>query len=665
MTTPASLPVKLLPSNIRPIAYRILSKKHGLNIQTDALSVLTETISSKFGAEWRGTRAQQYIEEIAKVWKQQDRGLFIDGTGLKQVIKEINKEKERSKSVEPVRATRTDTVEDEVANEQELKVAVLNWEDFFKFITPDIQPNYRFDRVRKQFSAKPAVGAKLGSTLFLSVEYFSLRYHLIMDRLSRDENFQKTSFSSMAAINTTLESRGKGTYDITLIKNVLGRDGNKFILFGLLSQNMNGNFILEDSSDYIELNMSQTYKTKGSFYCAGMCVIVEGIYSASGGSMSNDANVISGCFHVSNIGHPPAERREASLENYGHLDFMGIHSDSLSSSALVKVDKALKKKLSALEKVLVGHRLVMLGCNCFLDDFKIMTGLKKLFAKLEDQLTEQQDRPHNEQEKQLAIIMTGSFVSRPLTATNGSLSLISSSENYKNNFDNFAELLSKYPLVVNSCKFVLIPGSNDPWQSTHSLGRSSLNPLPQNPVPKVFVTRLERLLPKGNLILGWNPMRINYISQEIVLFRDDLMNKLKRNDIVFDHDLELERETLRKENSGKQLDIENIKTDDVHLSAKVKQARQLVKTLLDQGHLQPFLKDFRVVNPNYQHVMRIEPLPTSIALFDSRFECFEVTYNGCKVANLGNLVSNNNSRKFNYAEYTPSNKKYAFKELYF
>lgn len=665
MTTPASLPVKLLPSNIRPIAYRILSKKHGLNIQTDSLAILTEIISSRFGAEWRGPKAQQFMEDIAKVWKQQDRGLFVDGPGLKLVVKELSKDK--LDKLNPTKASRTDTLVDEVR--LETSQAVLNWQDFYKFITPDIQPNYVFDRVRKQFSSRPAVGTKLSETRSASIEYFNQRYHLILDRLSRDENFLKSSFSSMAAINTTGSSRSKNaTYDITLIKNVLGRDGNKFILFGLLSKNVNGNYILEDSSDYIELNLSQTYKTEGSFYAPGMCVIVEGIYSASGGSMSNDANVISGCFHVSNIGHPPAERRDASLENYGHLDFMGIHSElssTKSNSALVKVDKALKKKLTALEKALVGHRLVMLGCNCFLDDFKIMAGLKKLFAKLEDKLAEQQTRPDEEQEKRLAIIMTGSFVSRPLTATTGSLSLISGSENYKNNFDTFAELLSKFPLVVSQCKFVLIPGPNDPWQSTNSLGRSSLDTLPQNPVPKVFVTRLERLLPKGNLIFGWNPMRINYISQEIVLFRDDLMSKLKRNDIVFAHDLEIERANLKKENLGQELQIENINTDELHLSAKVKQARQLVKTVLDQGTLQPFLKDLRVINPCYQHAIRIEPLPTTIVLFDSKYESFEVTYNGCKVANIGNLISNHNSRKLNYSEYIPSSKKYAFKELYF
>ena len=35
-------------------------------------------------------RSQQFLEEVAKVWKIEDRGLFIDGDGLKQVLKDMN-----------------------------------------------------------------------------------------------------------------------------------------------------------------------------------------------------------------------------------------------------------------------------------------------------------------------------------------------------------------------------------------------------------------------------------------------------------------------------------------------------------------------------------------------------------------------------------------------
>lgn len=674
MSTPTPLPVKLQPSNLRPVAYRILSKKHGLNIQTDALVLLTEAVSTRFGTEWKGGKSQVFLEDIAKIWKHQDRGLFLDGVGLKQVLKEIvNKERKLSVKLERqessnlgdsmTKAARSDTLVDMNQYEDEGK---LNWEDFYKIITPDVQPCFEFKRNRKQFGLSTRNNNQLQHNLHTSIEYFNQRFHLIRDRLSRNENFQKKSFSSISLINTSNQNRNS-TYEITLIKNVLGRDGSKFVLFGLLSKNVNGDYILEDSSDYIELNILQAYKLEGSFYCVGMFVIVEGIYSASGGSMANDGNVISGCFHVSNIGQPPAERRDVSLENYGNLDFLGINDDGqeqklangkINSNMTIKINKSLKKKLVSLEKSLIEHKFIILGSNCFLDDIKILNGLTKLFGKIEESIIEDETPP-------LAIVMVGSFISQAFTATYSTNTTISNSENYKSNFDNLADILSKFPTLIKKTKFILIPGPNDPWQSTNSLGGSNLNILPQKPISKVFINRLERLLPKGNLIMGWNPTRIGYLSQEMVFIKDEIMNKFKRNDIIFESDLENERQILEQKETGGELNIENINTDEVHLLPKVKQARKLVKTLLDQGNLQPFLSNLKVINTNYNSTMRIEPLPTTIILFDSNFENFDVTYNGCKVINLTKLISNNNNRKLNFAEYYPSQKKFTFKDVYF
>lgn len=43
---------------------------------------------------------------------------------------------------------------------------------------------------------------------------------------------------------------------------MLGRDGQKFLLFGLLSKNSTDEYILEDSTGYIELNLNQAVKIK-------------------------------------------------------------------------------------------------------------------------------------------------------------------------------------------------------------------------------------------------------------------------------------------------------------------------------------------------------------------------------------------------------------------
>lgn len=668
MDSTTSLPVKLLLSNLRPIAYRVLSKKHGLNIKTEALVILTEVVSYKFGFEWKGPKSQKFLEDIAKIWKTEDRGIFIDGDGLKQVLKALD-----SSNKKPEKARRSDTLVDdiEMALEDDTKDdSSINWQDYFRIINPSSQPHYKYDRIKKQFTledSKPTLIEKLSSNLKSSIEMFNDRYYLIMDRLSRNENFRKTSFSSISSITKSLNNKSISN-EITLITNMLGRDGQKFILFGLLSRNPNGNFILEDCTENIELIMTQAYKTEGSFYGVGMFVIVEGIYSASGGTNNKSSDYMGGCFYVSNIGHPPAEKRELSMENYGNVDFLGINKeiDQSGHEKTLRMPKALRKKLVLVEKTLLDHKIILLGSECHLNDFKIIGGLTKFFKTLEVSFQEESDASIPSPNP-LAIVMIGSFSSKPLVPTSTSTSTISYSEEYKGNFDNLANILGECPQVIKRCKFVLIPGKNDPWQSTYSLGSSQLNSVPSRPLPHIFVARLERLLPKGNLILGWNPTRINFLSQEIVIIKDDYVNKFKRNDIVFANDLELELQNLAKEidiNDDERVsNIINEKGAD-YVPIKIKQARKIVKTLLDQGTLQPFLSKLKVVDAYYSYALRIEPLPNVLILNDSTFENFEVTYNGCKVINITALASKN-SRKLNYVEYYPSRKYFDFKELYF
>ena len=66
-----------------------------------------------------------------------------------------------------------------------------------------------------------------------------------------------------------------------------------------------------------------------------------------------------------------------------------------------------------------------------------------------------------------------------------------------------------------------MPGPNDPWASEI---------LPRPPIPKGYHQKLSRLLPRA--IFTTNPCRLRFCSQEIVLFRDELMAKMLRNSIM-------------------------------------------------------------------------------------------------------------------------------------
>lgn len=330
----------------------------------------------------------------------------------------------------------------------------------------------------------------------------------------------------------------------------------------------------------------------------------------------------------------------------------------------IKVPKAFRKKMVQLEKSLQSHRIIMMGSDLYLDSNKTLQAMQKFFHRLENSIIEALDSEETQSYIPLALVFTGSFTSRPLTSTNSTSDAnLSNSELYKGNFDQFAKILSEHPNIVQRCKVVLIPGDNDPWQSTYSLGSSCLNAFPQPSIPKVFVNRLEKLLPRGNLILAWNPTRLSYLSQELVIIKDKLMSKFKRNGLMFPLEIEQEKENVEELNNVERIE-KLIQNKDERIPNKTKQARMLVKTLLDQGTLQPFKKDLKVINTQFEHCLRVEPLPNAIVLNDSSFDNFEVVYQGCKVVNL-TLAINEGSRKLNYVEYWPASKKFDFKDLYF
>lgn len=676
METSQSVPIRLQPSNVRPLAYRILSKKHGLNVKTDALGVLAELIGHRFGLDWKGAQSQQFMEDIAKAWKSEDRGLFIDGQGLRFVVREMSKSATSSAAASRtnsiVKATRSDTLMDE----DEAQVPI-DWSLFFRVINPPDQPHFVFDKARRQFSLLGSTktmsfSEKLSHVLQAKTNLFLSRYALITDRLSRHQDFQKPTFSALSSISNS--GYTGPTHEITPIKNLLGRDNTRFSLFGLLSQSANGEYILEDATDYIELDFGHATKADDAFFALGMFVVINGIYSASGGKSNTLPDYLGGLMHVHEISQPQIEKRDACLEAYGNIDFLGVHKDTnldakgnrtaSSATQVLRVTKKYRRKLAEIEKSLPDHQMLFLGSNCYLDDHRVMEGLSKFFLNLNQKLQDDADGGLSSDTSPLLIVMTGSFISVPLTSDTSGLG-VSSSERYKGLFDNLARILSKFKLITQSCKLLLIPGKNDPWQSTYSLGCTLLNYLPQKPIPNVFLSRLERTFASGNIIAGWNPVRVNYLSQELVILKDELMSKFKRSDIIFPQDLAKDREAMELES---QLDHDQRISHKVHnstekdmISTKVRQSRKFVRTLLDQGNLEPFLGDSRLVDTVYEHVLRIEPLPTILVLHDVTFGNFEVMYQGCKVVNIASLVT---GRTLNYAEYHPSRRAFSFRQIY-
>ena len=134
----------------------------------------------------------------------------------------------------------------------------------------------------------------------------------------------------------------------------------------------------------------------------------------------------------------------------------------VTGEKITKISKKFKKRLVLIEKTLYNHKLIFVGTDLYLDDFKVLDGLRKFFQKLENSIIESIEDEEGQMAEgtniPLALVFTGSFVSKPLSVTNSSVTNITNSESYKSNFDNFTTILSKYPNIVSRCKIILIPG---------------------------------------------------------------------------------------------------------------------------------------------------------------------------------------------------------------
>ena len=89
---PTVLPILLPPQTLRPHAVRILTKKHGLNVQTSALQALATFIGRQCGTGWREEGlGDQVLEEVARMWKRESGDVIVkdEGDKLKSILKTL------------------------------------------------------------------------------------------------------------------------------------------------------------------------------------------------------------------------------------------------------------------------------------------------------------------------------------------------------------------------------------------------------------------------------------------------------------------------------------------------------------------------------------------------------------------------------------------------
>ncbi|KAJ1833473.1 DNA-directed DNA polymerase epsilon, subunit B, partial [Coemansia sp. RSA 2703] len=167
---------------------------------------------------------------------------------------------------------------------------------------------------------------------------------------------------------------------------------------------------------------------------------------------------------------------------------------------------------------------------------------------------------------------------------------------YKDNMTALGQLIGTFPEIARNSHFVFVPGNNDPW------GQGAL---PKPPIASYFTKRLGNRV--TNVTFTTNPCRIKYCTHEIVVFREDLLKRIRRNSVL-------------PPTEGTEI------------------VKHLVRTVIDQGHLCPLPQRIRPIYWAYDHAMRLYPIPDVLILAD-RFDSYSINYESCHCINPGSFSS--------------------------
>ncbi|KAA8895787.1 DNA polymerase alpha/epsilon subunit B-domain-containing protein [Sphaerosporella brunnea] len=624
---PRVLAVEIPLSILRPIAFRVFTKKHNLTLKSDALALLCQFVGRKCGADWRDSGAgEKLLDEIARRWKRAEAAgkILVDGgDSLKSVLKSfdvptaanspaLSRTNSNLSAMElagdipssMLMAGGTGDVEMSMPEEARDEIEDnVDPNDFLKIVDAFEMPKTVYNVSKKMFERgqKPSFFPPPSAKTAL----FRARYNTLYSRLQRNESFLAPTYSKSAPSGAP-----KSHYKLTPISALLGRAGQNFMLFGMLGHSPSGHLSLYDPTGEIALDMSLAQllpHADANWVCPGMFMVLDGVYEEDGR------------FTVFTLLSPPPERREQSADVFGHVDFLG-NGVSLDMSHLTHGGPQ-GRTMRRIEEALSHVRWVAVG-ELHLDVPRTLEALRHLFTRYSS------DPP-------LVFILAGSFSSIPVTPGDAPSVRV-----YKENFDALASLLADFPSICAQSTLLFVPGDNDPWASTFSGGSASA--WPRKGVPEVFLNRVKRVV--SDVRCASNPCRLGYFTSEVVVCRDDVAGRFQRSAIRFS-----------KARSAEEMDLDGHDTPPPVVDTDTKLVRKLVKTLLDQGTLSPFPLSKRPVLWDFAaHALALYPLPTALFLIEPNIHPFAVTYESCHVMNPGRFLVRHRA---SWVEYAPAERK--------
>lgn len=422
-------------------------------------------------------------------------------------------------------------------------------------------PRYTYDMEKKRFieyAKADTRSSTLSSPASNRAKVFRERYNLLLQRTLRHELF----VPSVGIPD--MDSDGKKKFQLRNTEYLLGcaSKASDIIILGMLSQIKEGKYYLEDLTGAVEIDLSNAKFHEGLF-TESCFVLAEGYY-------------VDSIFHVLAVGLPPHETATTTRAYYGNFNFFGGCSNPSEESL---------NRLKKIEKDRKDAKFVIL-CDIWLDQEEVLKKLEKLFSLFDAA-------------PPTCFILCGKFMSKSFT--------IDQNAGLGDSLNNLLNILLSFPKLCSQSAFIFVPSLED-------IGPAKV--LPRPALPDIITEQFCKKLP--NVSFSSNPCRIQYCSQNIVIFCENIMHKMMQN--------------CMKYPSGQ------IST-------------HFVKTVVSQAHLSPIPVEILPVYWQNDQSLWLYPLPDLIVIADRQSQSFQESVEGsCIISNPSSFSSGS----YSFNVYYPS-----------
>ncbi|KAJ2842820.1 DNA-directed DNA polymerase epsilon, subunit B, partial [Coemansia erecta] len=317
---------------MQSLIYKIFTRKYALSLQADALAYLNEIIEQNTLSD---AEAAKWLELVADTWaKREAERPLVQLDPLKDLVAAVAAGTDNSPVADGAAALSANN--NNSTGGQQASAS----SDLFSAISAYDIPPWWYDPGKKMFVHPFDGKTEILASAEAKAALFRQRYDLIKQRIMRNENFMPISFS---------DQEKDRFYKLSSIDSLQGRDGEHFLLFGMLSQLEEGKLFLEDKAGSIELDFSQM-KSKN--------VSVNGLFTESCFVLV-DGYVEDAVFVVEEIGLPPPETKERTRAAFPNVNFFGGSPSLRTESQLRAIEVSNDNGMIVLSDVWLDRQETM------------------------------------------------------------------------------------------------------------------------------------------------------------------------------------------------------------------------------------------------------------------------------------------------------------------